>query len=148
MVNSIIVCFYLFNSCTEGYKESNNRNKEKDMIIEYNFYSSSGGEAIYTVVFKNDTITISNNEMKVAYSEKITSNKKKEIIEVLKKIKKDDNIKADIILDSWRIELKINKILYYNKSGIGINGLPFNIQILLNILTKDSDIKIELYDFS
>lgn len=32
MVNSIIVCFYLFNSCTEGYKESNNRNKEKGII--------------------------------------------------------------------------------------------------------------------
>ena len=81
------------------------------------------------------------------YKGKITKDKIEEIENITSKLK-PNNIEPDIILDSWRIELIINGITYYNKTKVTKDTLPKDIRQLLYILIKNSTVDIDLYDFS
>ena len=81
------------------------------------------------------------------YKGKITKDKIEEIERITSKLK-SNNIEPDIILDSWRIELIINGITYYNKTKVTKETLPKDIRQLLYILIKNSTVNIDLYDFS
>jgi hypothetical protein len=81
------------------------------------------------------------------YKGKITKDKIEEIENITSRLK-PDNIEPDIILDSWRIELIINGITYYNKTKVTKETLPKDIRQLLYILIKNSTVDIDLYDFS
>ena len=81
------------------------------------------------------------------YKGKITKDKIEEIENITSRLK-PDNIEPDIILDSWRIELIINGIIYYNKTKVTKETLPKDIRQLLYILIKNSTVDIDLYDFS
>ena len=81
------------------------------------------------------------------YKGKITKDKIEEIERITSKLK-PNNIEPDIILDSWRIELIINGITYYNKTKVTKETLPKDIRQLLYILIKNSTVGIDLYDFS
>jgi len=81
------------------------------------------------------------------YKGKITKDKIEEIERITSKLK-SNNIEPDIILDSWRIELIINGITYYNKTKVTKETLPKDIRQLLYILIKNSTVDIDLYDFS
>ena len=63
-------------------------------------------------------------------------------------VNKRSILDADTILDSWRIELIINGDRYYNESGVRIETLPADIKDLINFITKESSVKIDLYGFS
>ena len=78
---------------------------------------------------------------------KITKDKIEEIENITSRLK-PNNIETDIILDSWRIELIINGITYYNKTKVTKETLPKDIRQLLYILIKNSTVDIDLYDFS
>ena len=80
------------------------------------------------------------------YKGKITKDKIEEIEKITSRLK-PNNIEADIILDSWRIELIINGITYYNKTKVTKETLPKDIRRLLYILIKNSTVDIDLYDF-
>ena len=81
------------------------------------------------------------------YKGKITKDKIEEIENITSRLK-PNNIEPDIILDSWRIELIINGITYYNKTKVTKETLPKDIRQLLYILIKNSTVDIDLYDFS
>ena len=81
------------------------------------------------------------------YKGKITKDKIEEIERITSRLK-PNNIEPDIILDSWRIELIINGITYYNKTKVTKETLPKDIRQLLYILIKNSTVDIDLYDFS
>ena len=81
------------------------------------------------------------------YKGKITKDKIEEIEKITSRLK-PNNIEPDIILDSWRIELIINGITYYNKTKVTKETLPKDIRQLLYILIKNSTVDIDLYDFS
>ena len=71
-----------------------------------------------------------------------------EIENIISKLKPNNDIEPDIILDSWRIELIINDITYYNKTEVTKETLPKDIKYLLYILIKNSNVDIDLYNFS
>ena len=81
------------------------------------------------------------------YKGKITKDKIEEIEKITSRLK-PNNIEPDIILDSWRIELIINGIIYYNKTKVTKETLPKDIRQLLYVLIKNSTVGIDLYDFS
>ena len=81
------------------------------------------------------------------YKGKITKDKIEEIEKITSRLK-PNNIEPDIILDSWRIELIINGITYYNETKVTKETLPKDIRQLLYILIKNSTVDIDLYDFS
>ena len=81
------------------------------------------------------------------YKGKITKDKIEEIENITSRLK-PNNIEPDIILDSWRIELIINGIIYYNKTKVTKETLPKDIRQLLYVLIKNSTVDIDLYDFS
>ena len=81
------------------------------------------------------------------YKGKITKDKIEEIENITSRLK-PNNIEPDIILDSWRIELIINGITYYNKTKVTKETLPKDIRQLLYVLIKNSTVDIDLYDFS
>ena len=129
-------------------QESNGHKKENPILkIEYNFYPSSGGEPIYRVLYCDEEVVVENLEHSQTYKGKITKDKIEEIENITSKLK-PNNIEPDIILDSWRIELIINDITYYNKIKVTKDTLPKDIRQLLYILIKNSTVDIDLYDFS
>ena len=123
----------------------------KEILI--NFFPSSGGNAIYTIAFKNGNVTIKNNEPLnkdtiEVYTKKISDNELKELEKLIQLVNKRSILDADTILDSWRIELIINGDRYYNESGVRIETLPADTKDLINFITKESSVKIDLYGFS
>ena len=146
MENIKILILLLIFSCNP--QESNGHKKENPILkIEYNFYASSGGEPIYRVLYFNEEVVVENLEHSHTYKGKITKDKIEEIENITSKLK-PNNIEPDIILDSWRIELIINDITYYNKTKVTKDTLPKDIRQLLYILIKNSTVDIDLYDFS
>ena len=130
-------------------QESNGHKKENPILkIEYNFYPSSGGEPIYRVLYFDEEVVVENLEHSHIYKGKITKDKIEEIEKITSKLKPNNDIEPDIILDSWRIELIINDITYYNKIKVTKATLPKDIRQLLYILIKNSTVDIDLYDFS
>ena len=146
MKNIKILILLLIFSCNP--QESNGHKKENPILkIEYNFYASSGGEPIYRVLYCDEEVVVGNLENSHTYKGKITKDKIEEIERITSKLK-PNNIEPDIILDSWRIELIINGITYYNKTKVTKETLPKDIRRLLYILIKNSTVDIDLYDFS
>lgn len=145
----LLIYLFLFNSCSSQDKKSAIVNDDT-LKVEFYFYPSSGGNSVYNVVYENGIVKVKNNENvnNNTFNRKFTEEENKEIIKKLNYIKVSKNITTEIILDSWRIELKIDSKIFYNKSGIKIKDLPDDIKILLNMLIKDSKVKIDLYDFS
>jgi hypothetical protein len=143
------VFILLFGSC-------NSQDKSKDTImnsykakVQFYFYPSSGGDAIYEVDYNDGQITIKNNEVSnVIFRTTLNKEENAKINEFADRIKIAPNTTTEIILDSWRIELKIDGKVYYNKSGIKMKDLPPKIKNLLDYLLRDSTVKIDLYDFS
>ena len=130
-------------------QESNGHKKENPILkIEYNFYASSGGEPIYRVLYCDEEVVVENLEHSHTYKGKITKDKIEEIEKITSKLKPNNDIEPDIILDSWRIELIINDITYYNEIKVTKDTLPKDIRQLLYVLIKNSTVDINLYDFS
>ena len=145
-IKILILLLMMIFSCNP--QESNGHKKENPILkIEYNFYPSSGGEPIYRVLYCDEEVVVENLEHSQTYKGKITKDKIEEIENITSKLK-PDNIEPDIILDSWRIELIINGITYYNKTKVMKDTLPKDIRQLLYILIKNSTVDIDLYDFS
>ena len=146
MENIKILILLLIFSCNP--QESNGHKEENPILkIEYNFYASSGGEPIYRVLYCDEEVVVENLEHSHTYKGKITKDEIEEIESIISKLK-PNNIETDIILDSWRIELIINDITYYNKTKVTKETLPKDIRQLLYILIKNSTVDIDLYDFS
>lgn len=142
----ILILLLLIFSCNS--QENNRRHKEDTILkIEYNFYPSSGGDPIYRVSYFNEEVIVENLEYSYIYKGKIAKDKIEEIENITSRLK-PDNIEPDIILDSWRIELIINDITYYNKTEVTKETLPKDIKYLLYILIKNSNVDIDLYNFS
>ena len=145
-IKILILLLMMIFSCNP--QESNGHKKENPILkIEYNFYPSSGGEPIYRVLYCDEEVVVENLEHSQTYKGKITKDKIEEIENITSKLK-PNNIEPDIILDSWRIELIINDITYYNKIKVTKDTLPKDIRQLLYILIKNSTVDIDLYDFS
>ncbi|MBF1097151.1 MAG: hypothetical protein HXL37_02505 [Riemerella sp.] len=143
----ILILLLLIFSCNS--QENNRRHKEDTILkIEYNFYPSSGGDPIYRVSYFNEEVIVENLEYSYIYKGKIAKDKIEEIENIISKLKPDNDIEPDIILDSWRIELIINDITYYNKTEVTKDTLPKDIKYLLYILIKNSNVDIDLYNFS
>ena len=146
-IKILILLLILIFSCNP--QESNGHKKENPILkIEYNFYASSGGEPIYRVLYFDEEVVVENLEHSHTYKGKITKDKIEEIERITSKLKPNNDIEPDIILDSWRIELIINGITYYNKTKVTKETLPKDIRQLLYILIKNSTVDIDLYDFS
>jgi len=151
-IKILILLLLLIFSCNP--QESNGHKKENPILkIEYNFYASSGGEPIYRVLYCDKEVIVENLEHSHTYKgkitkDKITKDKIEEIESIISKLKPNNDIETDIILDSWRIELIINGITYYNKTEVTKETLPKDIRQLLYILIKNSTVDIDLYDFS
>ena len=147
MIKNIkILILLLIFSCNP--QDSNGHKKENTILkIEYNFYASSGGEPIYRVLYFDEEVVVENLEHSHTSKGKITKDKIEEIENITSRLK-PNNIEPDIILDSWRIELIINGITYYNKTKVTKETLPKDIRQLLYILIKNSTVDIDLYDFS
>lgn len=145
-IKILILLLLLIFSCNP--QEGNRHKKENPILkIEYNFYASSGGEPIYRVLYFDEEVVVGNLENSHTYKGKIAKDKIEEIEKITSKLK-PNNIEPDIILDSWRIELIINSITYYNKTKVTKETLPKDIRQLLYILIKNSTVDIDLYDFS
>ena len=145
-IKILILLLMLIFSCNP--QEGNGHKKENPVLkIEYNFYASSGGEPIYRVLYFDEEVVVENLEHSHTYKGKITKDKIEEIENITSRLK-PNNIETDIILDSWRIELIINGITYYNKTKVTKETLPKDIRQLLYILIKNSTVDIDLYDFS
>ena len=144
-IKILILLLMLIFSCNP--QESNEHKEDSMLKIEYNFYASSGGEPIYRVLYFDEEVVVENLEHSHTYKGKITKDKIEEIEKITSRLK-PNNIEADIILDSWRIELIINDITYYNKTKVTKETLPKDIRQLLYILIKNSTVDIDLYDFS
>ena len=146
-IKILILLLMLMFSCNP--QESNAYKKENPILkIEYNFYASSGGYPIYRVLYCDKEVVVENLEHSHTYKGKITKDKIEEIEKITSKLKPNNDIEPDIILDSWRIELIINDITYYNKIKVTKDTLPKDIRQLLYILIKNSTVDIGLYDFS
>lgn len=143
-IKILILLLMLIFSCNP--QESNEHKEDSMLKIEYNFYASSGGEPIYRVLYCDEEVVVENLEHSHTYKGKITKDKIEEIEKITSRLK-PNNIEADIILDSWRIELIINGITYYNKTKVTKETLPKDIRQLLYILIKNSTVDIDLYDF-
>ena len=145
-IKILILLLMLIFSCNP--QEGNGHKKENPVLkIEYNFYASSGGEPIYRVLYFDEEVVVENLEYSYIYKGKIAKDKIEEIEKITSKLK-PNNIEPDIILDSWRIELIINGITYYNETKVTKDTLPKDIRQLLYILIKNSTVGIDLYDFS
>ena len=137
----ILLLLMMIFSCNP--QESNGHKKENPILkIEYNFYPSSGGEPIYRVLYCDEEVVVENLENSHTYKGKITKDKIEEIARITSKLK-PNNIEPDIILDSWRIELIINGITYYNKTKVTKETLPKDIRQLLYVLIKNSTVDID-----
>ena len=127
--------------------------KRENIKIEINFYSSSGGCAIYTINYYNDScLCIKNLEpTKNEFSEHkkiLSENEVKKIKQIVSELKKRDDIETNIVLDAWRMELIIDDVIYYNESGITLETLPDDVKKLLYALIEGVSVKISLYGFS
>jgi hypothetical protein len=154
-IMAMLLSLLIFSSCNSQEKKNSNEttNREvKKMKIEFNFYPSSGGNAIYTIVCSDDILYIKNlepvgNETS-DYKKKLTEKEIKRVKQVVYEVIKREDVETEIILDTWRVELIIDGDIYYNKSDVNLKTLPIDIKNLLDLLIEDSTVKIDLYGFS
>ncbi len=144
-----------FTSCNSQENKSEDKTiikRDENMKVEFNFYPSSGGSAIYTIDYYNDSLYIKNleptgNEL-TDFKKYLSENEIERVKQMVSKLKKRDVIETNIILDAWRVELIIDGIIYYNESDVKLETLPTDIKSLLNLLIEESTVKIDLYGFS
>ncbi len=144
-----------FSSCNsqenKSVDETTNKSDEK-MKLEFYFYPSSGGKAIYTIEYSGNSLYINNLEPTgneaTEYKKHLTKNEIKKIKQAILELKKRDDIETEIILDAWRVELIIDGVLYYNDSDVKLETLPTDIKKILNLLIEGSTVKIVLHGFS
>lgn len=130
------------------------QNNERDLVsIRMNFYTSSGGNLLYSIILENNILIIkdlnplNNNEIQFI-NINLSDDELNNFKSIISKVYKRNDLKADIVLDSWRIEFYINNELYYNESGVNLDTIPKDIKNVLDLLTKNSKIKINLEGFS
>jgi hypothetical protein len=144
----------IFISCNSQEKKTvNNTHTENEkMKIEFNFYPSSGGNAIYTVDYSEGVLYVKNLESgkieNADYKKIFADNEIKKINQAVSELKQRKDVETEIILDSWRIELIIDGVIFYNESDVKLETLPSDIRNLLNLLIDESTVKIDLYGFS
>ncbi len=148
----VIIISILFISCNSQEKQ-NRINKENPMNITVKFYPSSGGDAIYIISVINDNLIIKNSEPlegqnEQLYTRKLNTKELNVLRDKVNSIQRRKDVETEIILDSWRSEVLIDDIVYFNESGLTLKSLPMDIQKLINFLIKDSKVKIDLYGFS
>ena len=132
--------------------QPNNLEMDK-MNVKIGLYPSSGGDIVYSIEIHSDSLIIKkimNEEIKkqTIFQEHLTKAQVERVNKLIKSIKKRENTDTEIVLDSWRIELKINNKIYYNKSDIRIKTLPSDIRSLVEYLINLSNVKIELDGFA
>lgn len=143
------VFIFLFGSCNSQDKPKDTIMNSQTVKIKFCFYPSSGGDTIYEVDYYDGLITIVNKEnSNVIFKKSCNKDENIKINELTGRLRVASNTTTEIILDSWRIELKINEIVYYNKSGVKMKDLPPEIKELLDYLIIGSTVKVDLYDFS
>lgn len=160
MINSkkiivLLISLLIFTSCNsqdeKSVTETTNKRVEK-MDVEFNFYPSSGGNAIYTIDYSDDSLYIKNLEPTgdevTEYKKPLTEKEVLRIKQTVSELEKRDDVETEIILDAWRVELIIDGVIYYNESDVKLETLPADIKNLLNLLIQDSTVKIDLYGFS
>lgn len=154
IINTVIILIIFSSvSCTEPLRNKKTSFKEVEkMNLKFNFYPSSGGSVIYTIDYSNDSLYIKKlrpeeNEA-TEFKKHLTEDEIKSIKQAVSKLKKRENVETDIILDAWRVELIIDGVIYYNKSGVNLKTLPADIKNLLSLLIENSTVKIDLYGFS
>lgn len=151
----VFLSFVIVSSCSSQQKKTSDETTSREvkgMEIEFNFYPSSGGNAIYRIDCYRDFICVK----KLGYAEKeftvfkkkLTDKEIKRIGQVLSEVIRRQDIETEIILDTWRVELIIDGEIYYNESDVNLNTLPIDIKNLLNLLLENSNITIDLYSFS
>ncbi len=151
----LLLSLLIFTSCNSQEKKSDDKTTikiDENMRVEFNFYPSSGGSAIYTIDYHNDSLCIKNLEPigneATEFKRYLSESEIEKVNQTVLKLKKRDNIETDIILDAWRVELIIDGVIYYNESGVKLETLPTDIKSLLNLLIEGSTVKIDLYGFS
>ncbi len=145
----ITVLLLLYSCGTRDNQKNKNGDRNDKLDLEINFYPSSGGLPIYTIVYSNKTLSVNDFNEKTNYTKEIFSTEEQNRIERLaSNIVKRSDTSGDIIFDSWRIEVSINGIIYYNEVNAQIDLLPSDIRDLINYLIKDSTVKIDLYGFA
>ena len=157
----LLLSLFLFASCnsqekrdaTQEKKDNIEENKNDKMDIRVCFYPSSGGEAIYSIELRDESLAITNSKplndkTPTSYKKHLSREDIQELKEIVKSISKRGDLEADVILDSWRVELIIDGVKYYNESDVNMNTLPADIRKLIEFITKDSSVKIDLYGFS
>lgn len=147
----------LFSSCQFQDKKQSDKiqsvsNSTDKMNVLINFYPSSGGDSIYTIEINESTLQIINHEevnvKKAVFYKKLTYSENKKISSLIKDLTKRKVVDTEIILDSWRVELKVNDEIYYNESDVKIKSLPIDIKNLIEYVLRESKVKIDLYGFS
>ncbi len=145
----LLSVFMMFTSCNSTIESKEDKKKEKNITLEINFYSSSGGSLIYTIFLSNNVLIINNlNFKKYNYKKFLSKNDIKKLNKLLLNLKQRKNIESEIILDSWRIELIFNNITYYNESDVKLETLPEDIKAIVDFFVRGSTVKIDLYGFS
>lgn len=151
----IALLLLIFSSCNSQEKKSADERTNKsneEMKLEFNFYPSSGGQAIYIIDYSSDGLYIKNlepTENEVSEFKKLLNEKeKKRIKQAISELKKRKDIQTEIVLDAWRVELIIDGVVYYNESDVKLETLPTDIKNILNLFIEGSTVKIDLYEFS
>lgn len=139
-------------SCGSPQIEQVSHDEIQELSIQFNFYPSSGGSAIYTVALVGDTVQIVKHEPlgnePVFFSRLLSKQDVEAVGDQVSSLRRSSEIVADVILDSWRIEVLIHGDTYFNKSGVRLRDLPMEYRRLFNLLTKGSTVEVDLFDFS
>ena len=83
-----------------------NKCNEMEIQIQINFYPSSGGNAIYTVVLLKDSLEIkdlgSHNSKGAIYRKILNKEELREIKQAIKEVKQREEVETEIILEIGR----------------------------------------------
>lgn len=135
----------------------NSQNNKRETITEMEniqvfFSPSSGGDAIYSIFLIQDSLCIKIDDglspIKKVFKMRMTIDELKNLKAITNQIKKRDHTENEINLDTWRIEVKINGVKFFNRSNIRLETLPHDIKSLIDFVQEKSKIKIDLYAFS
>lgn len=153
----LVFFYFVIMSCNSQDKKiiSNNFQKihEGSRKINLYFYPSSGGEMIYSLEVKNDSLIVKNHEplypKRINYSKELLSKSQLDSLNKLaKKLIYRKTFTNEVVLDSWRVVLKVDDKKIYEKTDFSIEELPEDVKNIVNYLRRISPVKIELYGFS
>lgn len=144
--NLIILCFAL-TSCKSQDK------KLEIMEIGLYFYPSSGGDVIYSVDIKDYSLVVKNHApldttKLTDYKGTLSKTDIDSISNFTRNLIYRETFDNEIVLDSWRLVLKVNGRKMYEKTDFSIKDLPKDVKNLVKYLMKISPVEIDLYGFS